>query len=169
MSYLRGMFRRSGNADRAAESRWSRLAADVLGPLVEFLWRVCAVGLLGSAIIPVLRGKPWADLFPRLLALAAGLAVLTLLASRIVRTTYVAAYRRWGLIRLVICPVAASFFLFDAAWLAFGVSWLVSSARTATPAGVDPDPAFAFGGPALELTVAVALLGLRIWARVRAG
>ncbi len=155
------MFRRTGDVDRVGESFWTKLAADVLGPLTEILWRMFALMFLGAAIVPVLRGQPWDDLLVRLAFLVGGLAILALLGSQIVRTTYRTVVGVPYRVRLVICPVAAPFFLVDAAWLAFGATWL------AAPVSIAPDPAYDVGGPAIVLTVSAALLGLRTWSRLR--
>lgn len=167
MSYLCRLFQRSGDADRVGASFWEKLAADVLGPLMEILWRMFAVLLLGAAIVPLLRERPWSDPVSRLLALGAGLAILALLTSRIVRTTYQTISGRTYRVRLVICPVAASFFVVDAVWLAFGGRWLYSSTHAVAAVGVAPDPAFELGGPAIVLSVSAGLLALRLWSRIR--
>jgi hypothetical protein len=166
IAHLQRMFRRSGQAHRAGRGCWEKLAADIIGPLDEVLWRIFALLLLSAAIIPFLRGQPWDSWVGRLFAAIAGVAILALLASRIVRTTYLMTIWRFGTVRLVICPVAATFFLVDVLWLATGAVWLHASTRPG-PAAPAPDRAFDFGGPAILLTVSAALLGLRVWSRAQ--
>ena len=143
---------------------WDGIVADVTGALMDLGIQMVALFLLGAGVVPVLRGQ-FAGV--HLLFLAAGLALLALLISRVLRSTYIVTVRRFGSVDLRVNTVSVPYFVVDLSWLAFGVAWLYGALKPVAGSGLAPDPAFDLGSPAIILSTVVVLFWLRWRTRLR--
>jgi hypothetical protein len=157
---LRALFSRSpGVPGDVSGPLWSA-SGNVLGALTDVAIQMFAMLALEGSIVSTIRGDR-DDVLGRLLMFLGGLLLVAWLVSRIVRTAYTVSTRQ---VVLSVDALSVPHFVADVAWTSLGTAWLHSSLTTPDQAQ-PPDPAFHYGGPAVLLGLAVALLVLRGWTR----
>ncbi len=130
-------------------------AANLMGLSYDTIAQIFAMMGIGADVIGALRGR-WDD--PWFLPL--GPALLALLIWRIHRGGFRLHLTRIG--RLQVDTTSALYFIADAVWLAFAVTWLVHSMTAAPGAEFGPDADFYIGIPLTILLTTALLTTLRV-------